>query len=250
MCQAEILDRAKTFTEGNNLYALFLMTMHTFDFDYLLETASAVRAVIPPQTRLVVNIGDFDTVQANMLSQSGVSGAYHVRRLREGIDTRLDPEDRIETIENIRKAGMDWYYCCEPVGPEHSSQELVDQLFLGIELGCFQHAAMRRVPVPNTPLAKKGQISDRRLAQIVSIVTLAALECPEIKTIAVHEPNLLGLVSGANTIYAEAGVNPRDENKHTENSRGLGVNDCREMLIETGFSRILLGDDSSKPLPL
>lgn len=250
MCQDEILQRATAFTAGNDLYALFLMTMHVFDFDFLLETVAAVRATIPPHTRIVVNIGDFDSVQANLLSQCGVSGAYHVRRLREGIDTNLDPEDRIDTIETIRKAGLDWYTCCEPIGPEHSAQELADQLFLGIELGCFQHAAMRRVAVPNTPLSRRGQISERRLAQVVAVVTLASSGCSETKTIAVHEPNALGLVSGANTVYAEAGANPRDEQKNTEDNRGLNVNHCRKMLAETGFDALLLGDGNYKPLSL
>ncbi|HEX2980873.1 MAG TPA: hypothetical protein VHO48_11460, partial [Anaerolineaceae bacterium] len=144
--------------------------------------------------------------------------------------------------------GMDWYYCCEPVGPEHSPQELVDQIFLGIELGCYQHAAMRRVPVPNTPLAKKGQISERRLSQVVAVVTLASIGCPETQTIAVHEPNSLGLVSGANTIYAEAGVNPRDESKNTEDGRGRDILHCRKMLAEAGYTGLLRGDGSATSL--
>jgi biotin synthase len=250
MCREEILQRAQAFTAGNDLYALFLMTMHTFDFDFLLETVAAVRKAIPASTRIVVNIGDFDRVQADLLRQTGVSGAYHVCRLREGIDTRLDPEDRINTVETVRKAGMDWYTCCEPIGPEHTSQELVDQLFLGIDMGCYQHAAMRRVPVPNTPLAKKGQISNLRLAQVVAVVTLAAIGCPETKTIAVHEPNLLGLVSGANTIYAESGANPRDEQKNTEDNRGMNIDNCRKMLADAGFSGLLRGDESVSPLGL
>jgi biotin synthase len=145
---------------------------------------------------------------------------------------------------------MDWYYCCEPIGPEHSTEELVDQMFLGIEMGCFQHAAMRRVNVANTPLCQKGIISDRRLAQIVAVVTLASLGCAETTNIAVHEPNLLGLVSGANAIYAETGANPRDENSDTARGRGLDVDDCRVMLAESGFQYLLLGDESQKPLAL
>ncbi len=166
----------------------------------------------------------------------------------QGIDSDLDPEDRVETIEAIRKAGMHWYYCCEPIGPEHTSQEIADQMFLGIELGCFQHAAMRRVPVPGTPLKSKRQISELRLAQIVAVVTLASLACPETKTIAVHEPNSLGLVSGANTIYAESGINPRDQKQRTEEGRGLDLLRCHQMLLETGFSELLLGDVTSKPI--
>lgn len=246
----EIVQRAREFTAGGILNALFLMTMHKFDFDALLNTIEAVRAAIPPQTRLVVNIGDFDASQAETLRRCGVTGAYHVLRLREGVDTGLDPEDRVQTIEHIRKAGLDWYYCCEPVGPEHSSQELVDQLFLGVEMGCFQHAAMRRIGVANTPLRKKGQITNRRLAQVTAVVALASLACSETKNIAVHEPNLLGLTAGANVVYAETGVNPRDQNRETSGSRGFDVNACRQMLAEAGFEHLLLGDGRTTELSL
>lgn len=250
LSQEEILRLACSFTAGHDLYALFLMAMHTFDFEFLLQTVAAVRAVIPAQTRIVVNVGDFDAVQAAEMRQAGVSGAYHVRRLREGVDTNLDPEDRVATIETIRAAGLDWYTCCEPIGPEHDVRELTDQLFLGVEMGCYQHAAMRRVPVPGTPLAQKGQISERRLAQIVAVTTLAAMASPELQTIAVHEPNALGLVSGANTVYAEAGVNPRDEQENTQDNRGMDITRCRAMLAETGFESLCLGDGSSLPLVL
>ncbi len=100
----------------------------------------------------------------------------------------MDPEDLLEP-STIRKA--QWIHLLEPIGPEHSTQELVDQLSLGIDLGCFQHAAMRRVAILDTPLSKKGQISNIRLAQVVEVVALAPLGCSETKTVAVHEPNLL-----------------------------------------------------------
>ncbi|MHB1455279.1 MAG: biotin synthase BioB [Armatimonadota bacterium] len=195
-------------------------------------------------------MGDFDYVQAQALRAGGVNGAYHVQRLREGTDTALDPEERIRTIESIKKAGLDWYYCCEPVGPEHSDKELVEQLFLGVELGCFQHAAMRRVYLPHSPLARYGQITELRLAQIVAVVTLAALGSLETKSIAVHEPNLLGLRAGANSIYAESGANPRDLESDTAKGRGLDVDGCREMLYEAGFSHILRGDGALTALEM
>ena len=44
------------------------------------------------------------------------------------------------------------------------------------------------------------------------------------------------------------GLIQRDENKNTEDGRGLDVEDCRKMLAETGFSRILMGDGKSKPI--
>jgi biotin synthase len=195
----------------------------------------------------VVNIGDLEGSQGSELLSAGVQGAYHICRLREGIDTDLQPSQRLRTIEIIKKAGLDLYYCCEPIGPEHTPEELVDQMFIGIEAGCFQHAAMRRVCVPGTPLSSRGQITERRLAQIVAVVTLAALGCKETSNIAVHEPNLLGLCSGANAVYAESGANPRDTATDTSGHRGLDMNDCRKMLSEAGFDGLLCGD---KVLPL
>jgi len=200
---------------------------------------------IPRHTQLVVNIGDLDAAQVRDLKAAGVSGAYHVCRLREGSDTALDPEQRKATIRIIKEAGLDWYYCCEPIGPEHSAEELADQIFIGVEYGCFQHAAMRRVYVPSTPLAPRGQISELRLAQVTAVVTLATLTCPETKTIAVHEPNLLGLTAGANAICAESGANPRDLEKETLGRRGRDVNACRMLLYEAGFERFLISPTES-----
>jgi len=245
LSDAEILRSVASFTSSKELYALFLMTMHTFDFDRLLRTVGAVRASIPGETQIVVNIGDFDCAQGLDLKAAGVNGAYHVCRLREGTDTALDPQQRLATIRTIKDCGLDWYYCCEPIGPEHTPEELADQIFLGIEYGCFQHAAMRRVYIPSAPLAPYGQISELRLAQVVAVVALATLHCPETRSIAVHEPNLLGLAAGANTIYAETGANPRDTEKDTSGHRGRDIRDCKTMLYEAGFE-ILLGSPEKR----
>jgi biotin synthase len=239
MSPDELLACAKRFTAGGNLYALFLMTPHRFNFNHLVAMVHLLRKQIPLQPRIVVNIGDFNREQAEALRDAGVSGAYHIRRLREEIDTNLRICDRKATIKAIKDAGLDLYYCCEPIGPEHSSEELVEQMFLGIEFGCFQHAAMRRVYVPGAPAAFRGQITELRLAQITAVVALASMACPETKNIAVHEPNLIGLTSGANGIYAEAGANPRDTAENTSMNRGRDMEACMNMLYEAGFDHIL-----------
>jgi biotin synthase len=246
----EIIARTRSFVDGGDLFALFLMTMHEFDIDHLLSAIAAVRKELPSHTRIVVNIGDFDLSRARQIKSAGVSGAYHVCRLREGQDTALDPESRKRTFRSIKDAGLDFYYCCEPVGPEHTSAELVEQIFLGIDYGCFQHAAMRRVYVPTAPLSKFGQITNRRLAQVVAVVALATLGCKETTNIAVHEPNLLGLVAGANVVYAESGANPRDLMIETERSKGLDMQACRKMLYEASFTSLLRGDGTTVPLDL
>ena len=239
MTDEEILRSAKNFTVSGELYALFLMTMHTFNFERLVHIVQIVRKVIPRETQIVVNIGDFDKAQGRDLRAVGVNGAYHVCRLREGVDTALDPEQRKATIRNIKDSGLDWYYCCEPIGPEHTSQELAEQIFIGLEYGCFQHAAMRRVYIPSVPLSVYGQISELRLAQITAVVALATLVSHDTKSIAVHEPNLLGLLGGANTVYAETGANPRDTQKDTAGHRGRDITDCKIMLYEAGFQSLL-----------
>ena len=247
---AEVVVRARAFAERGDLYALFLMTMHTFEFDNLLAVIDEARLAIPPQTQIVVNIGDFSLDQARALKSVGVHGAYHVCRLREGVDTSLSPVVRRETFRVIRDAGLDFYYCCEPIGPEHTPEELVEQMFLGVEYGCFQHAAMRRVHVPGLPLAARGQITELRLAQVVAVVALATLACSETQNIAVHEPNLIGLTSGANVVYAETGANPRDTETDTSVNRGLDMAGARKMLYEAGFSSLRRGDQSSSVLDL
>lgn len=246
----EIQRRAHLFADGGDLYALFLMTMHEFDLDRLLEIIALVRRELPSHTQIVINVGDFDAKQARQLKAAGANGAYHVSRLREGTDTDLDPKARKATFRVIKDAGLDFYYCCEPIGPEHSAEELVEQTFLGIEYGCFQHAAMRRVYVPGVPLSRNGQITERRLAQVVAVVTLAALGCSETGNIAVHEPNLLGLAAGANVVYAESGANPRDAKADTTGNRGMDMAACRRMLYEAGFAALQRGDGTSVPLNL
>jgi len=248
MSDEDILRYADNFTASGELYALFLMTMHAFDFERLVHIVQIVRARISSETQIVVNIGDFDLAQARDLRSAGVNGAYHICRLREGIDTALAPELRKSTIRNIKDSGLDWYYCCEPIGPEHSPQELADQIFIGLEYGCFQHAAMRRVYIPSAPLSLCGQISELRLAQVTAVVALATLACPETRSIAVHEPNLLGLTAGANTIYAEMGANPRDTEKNTTGHRGRNIKDCRMMLYEAGFQNLLTSPERRIPL--
>jgi biotin synthase len=243
-----IVQSADNFTQSQELHSLFLMTMHDFDFIHLIHTIQRVRECIPKETQIIVNIGDFDRAQALELKAAGVAGAYHILRPREGVDTTIAPEQRRATIRHIKESGLDWYYCCEPIGPEHTPEELAEQLFLGIEYGCVQHAAMRRVYIPSSPLAQYGQITELRLAQVVAVVTLACLQCTEIRMIAVHEPNLLGLLSGANAIYAETGSNPRDIYANTTGNRGRNIDDCKQMLYEAGFDSII--NPSGNPISL
>ena len=107
---------------------------------------------------------------------------------------------------------------------------------------------MSRIYVPGTPLAKYGQITDLKLGQVTAVVSLAMLETAATKTIGVHEPNLIGLTSGANTIYAETGANPRDTEKETTGHRGRDIAACKKMLFDSGFSHLLTSPEKRSEL--
>ena len=235
------------FCRYGDLYALYLMTMHNYDLEHYLRIVQHARKVAPPVTNIWANIGDSDYSRLCEIRDAGVAGIYHVCRLREGVDTALDPRDRIRTMENALKAGLQVFTCCEPIGPEHSVDELVDNIFIGFEVGVHQHAAMRRIAVPGSPLGGFGQISNLRLAQITAVIVLASMGVPSMSFVGVHEPCELAYMAGANLATAEVGANPRDASQNAK-SRGIDMAACRRLYFESGFEYILRGDDTKIPL--
>ena len=248
----ESIQRANAFSCGGAA-GIFIMTMHRFGFDWFLNYVSRMREHIPAETQLLANVGDMSVEQMRALKAAGMTGACHVVRLGEGRDTHLTPVQRLRTIERIRQAGLDWYNSCEPIGPEHRPEEIVDQMFMGLEFGPCQHAVMRRFPVPGSPLFHHGRLPLARLAQVVAVVALATLETATVRSIAVHESNVLGLTSGANALYPEAGEPPEvlDAGNDPASKEGFSsalwrrsqeitTADCRTMLAETGFGAVVV----------
>ena len=76
------------------------------------------------------NTRDITHREGEQLLGAGFVGAYHALRLGEGRDTPIAPEKRIHTIGILRDVGLQWMNCVEPVGPEHSKEEIVDLMFL------------------------------------------------------------------------------------------------------------------------
>lgn len=220
-------------------YAHFLLFMHTFDFSFMLKKVEEARAALPSSVSIVLNCGDLEAAQAAELKSAGAGGAYHVVRLGEGTDTKITPEQRIASIDCIKDAGLDWYTCCEPIGPEHRNEQILDNILLAAEKECFQNAVMRRIAVPNTPMYPHGQISLLRSAQIVAVVSIAMLQNSVLSSIAIHEPDLLGLSAGANCVYAEFGANPRDLVADTAKGRGNSPERCRAMLKDCGYTSLM-----------
>lgn len=206
---------------------LFLMTTANYNKEEFLRYAAAVRKHLPERMRFVANVGDFDDTYAQRLKQAGFTGVYHIRRLGEGTDTRLDPAQRIRTLDAVRKVGLELYYCVEPIGPEHTLEEITDEIFRAKEYPVGVMAVMKRVCVPGTKLYSRGEISAAELAKICAVTELCVR--PK-RAMGVHEPDELCLMSGANQIYAEVSVNPRDRNLQTEQSRGASIERTEQLL--------------------
>ena len=212
--------------------ALFLMTTADFDPEKFLEIGRRVRAVIPAETALVANTGDFDLEYARRMKQAGFTGAYHIVRLREGIDTALSPETRIQTLNAVRDAGLRLYYCLEPIGPEHTYDEMVTEMLRAREYHVDVMAAMRRVSVQRTKFAHRDMIDDFELAKIVAVTRLVVM--PKV-SMNVHEPNTVAMLAGVNQLYAELGANPRDTSTETQNGRGWEIQAVEQMLRDAGY---------------
>ncbi len=209
---------------------LFLMTTANFDPEEFLAYGRQVKQELPPAMRFVANVGDFDLAYARRLKETGFTGVYHIHRLGEGRDTQVEPATRLQTLAAIRDAGLELYYCVEPIGPEHTPAEICDEIFRVQDYPVHVMAVMKRVCVPGTRLADRGEISAAELAKICAVTELCVR--PD-RAMGVHEPDELCLMAGANQIYAEVSINPRDVHLNTEESRGCSVERTRQLLRTT-----------------
>lgn len=223
---------AKQFeSEGAN--AIYIMSTAQFSFDLFIEMSQEIRRNLRAKTLMIANVGDQSLERATQIKEAGYSGVYHAVRLREGLDTTLSPQARKNSIRNFQEAGLGVGTCVEPVGPEHSNEELAEAiLFTGSFKASFSGAA-RRIAIPGTQMASRGMITELRLAQIVAVTRLGVPR--NVLGNCTHEPCTLGAMAGANLFWAEAGANPRDVEKRTENGRGETVGICKRIFRESNW---------------
>lgn len=227
---AEAVHQAIEF-EADGANAIWLMTTARYPFSRFLEMGQEVRRSLKPETILIANIGDLSARQALQLVEAGFAGVYHAVRLGEGLDTDMPVQRRLETLDNVREAGLTLGTCVEPVGPEHSIEELVEKTIITRDASpCFSGVA-RRIVVPNTRLGELGIVSEVRVAHMLAVVRLAMPM--SVAGTCIYEPNSLGAAAGANLFWAEAGANQRDTAALMDDPRGLSVAECRRLFRET-----------------
>jgi biotin synthase len=219
--------------EGDGANALFIMATGDYPFAKFVEASAELKKKLRPETVLIANIGDFKESEAERLRNTGFSGIYHAVRMGEGTETGIKPETRLRTVRAAQDTGLSVGTCVEPIGPEHSLDEITEKIIIGREMKpCFS-GAMRRISIPGTDMESHGVISEYRMAFLVAVVRLAM--GVGVVGNCTHEPSLLGATSGANLFWAEIGSNPRDVEEETSGSRGLDVRACGDLLEEAEY---------------
>lgn len=211
-----------------------LRTTQFYGFERLIRLIKDIRLAVSGNYEIVVNTGEFDEEKAGRLADAGAQVVYHTLRLREGKDTRFRPEERIDTLRSVRDSPLNLAYLVEPVGIEHSNEEIADIFLKGMEYGAILSGAMARVPLPGTPFAGSDQLSERRHAQIVAVTRLAAgHHAPDI---CVHPPSRIAMEWGANVVVVETGAIPRDTGNCECEWHGFNMATARDYFENAGYT--------------
>jgi biotin synthase len=220
--------------ENDGANAVFMMSTARYPFERFMEISGEVRKSLKPETTLIANVGDQPLKNATRLKDAGFSGVYHAVRLREGVDTSLSVEKRKLSIRNFKEAGLEVGTCVEPVGPEHTNEELAEMIEFTASFNPSYSGAARRISIPGTEMAKRGIITELRMAQIVAVTRLGMPRT--VMGNCTHEPCTLGAISGANLFWAEVGANPRDTKEKTEEGRGETVSSCKSIFQDSNWN--------------
>jgi len=217
--------------EAQSADAINLMTTGAFSFERLLEIGRLLKKVV--SVPLVANTRDITHREGEKLLDAGFVGAYHAVRLGEGMDTPFKREKRIQTIQVLNDVGLLWMNCIEPVGPEHSLDEIVDLMFLARKHRAVYSGVMRRINFPGSPMEGFGMITEREMARMVAVSRLVMGDVP--RAHCTHEPHSASLMAGANLFFPEVGASPRDGMADTGEGRGKSLAACREIFKEMAW---------------
>ena len=217
--------------EAEKADALNIMTTGTYSFKRLIEIGKLLSDEI--SLPLVANTRDITHREGEELLKAGFVGAYHAIRLGEGKDTPFAIKKRLRTIEVLKDVGLQWMNCIEPVGPEHTAEEIAWLMVLARKYGATYSGVMRRINFPGSPCTKEGMISELELARMVAVSRLVMGEAPMAHC--THEPHAASLIAGANLFFPEVGSRPRDGQADTGQGRGTSIAACRQIFIEMGW---------------
>ena len=208
-----------------------IRTTEFFSIDELCRLAKKIRKEVPGAYGLGANTGELTPDDAWRLFEAGFTGAYHTIRLGEGRDTPFDPNVRIATMRSISGSPLLLNCGIDPIGIEHTNEEIVEKLELFRTMNVAGVCTMRRINVKGTPFEGTPEVNDMRMAQIAAVVRMAS---GGKWTVAIHPPILKAMEWGANTTAVETGAVPRRD-KHAFGAWSFEHDVIRNMFLEAGY---------------
>ncbi len=229
----KIADDVRKYVDNKVHYIVF-RTSQFYDVKALESIVLFVREQVPGNYELVLNTGEFDKATADRLYKAGVSCIYHAIRLREGIDTRFDINVRRATLKAIHDSDLKLVHLVEPVGYEHTYEEIADRFLESLEYGVTISGIMARIPVAGTPLGKAQRISDGKIAGLIAVIRLSGGNI--VKDICVHPASEKAVRSGANVVVIEKGAIPRDAEISNAEWNQFGCSDAISLFINNSYT--------------
>ena len=205
----QIIATAKSHLE-QGATSVTLRTTEFYPHDDLVELTRRMRAEVPGNYRLGINTGELSLQDCIDFYEAGANSAAHMLRLREGVDTGIDPEIRLRTIENIKASPLRWGCCIDPVGPEHTPEEIADLFLKYHELGSNTCNIMKRSNVAGTPLgdADYGELTEEQCLLYAGALRI----CSGVSRVGgCHPATEATLHSGGCNMGIETGAVPRTE---------------------------------------
>ena len=230
--ETELIDDIKRYVNGSASY-IVLRTTEFYNIDKLLSFIPMIRNRVPGEYKIILNTGELDETMCDKLYDGGVYGIYHALRLRESIDTPFSRYKRIETMKNVSNSKLKLISLVEPIGPEHSNEEIADAFLNIIDCKAFMSGVMARFPVKGTPFGDTKMINAEKIAHIVAVLRLSGGDM--VKDICSYPAADIVINSGANVTVVEAGAIPRDKN-YSENDWKFGDTEiAKNKFINAGY---------------
>ena len=136
-------------------------------------------------------------------------------------------------IRAIADSPLRYGTCLEPIGIEHTNEELADALLYDIHQRPYGMGVMFRVNVPGTPFEGYEDIPLDRKLQILAVVRLAV--GTQVRSMGMHPACPESLYAGGSSFTLELGANPRDTEFNDVEWCGFTADEAKELLAEAGF---------------
>lgn len=228
----EIIELVRSYVEAG-VTNITLRSTEFYDLQVLSEWVSDIRAEVPGSYLINLNVGEMTPAMAEGAYQAGVTSAYHVIRLREGVDTPFNPELRKRTIGAITESPLRYGTCIEPLGVEHTNEEIADRILENLTFRPYSMGVMARVNVPGTPFEGYAPISTERMLHILATVRLSV--GTKVRCCSMHPATPEALYAGGNFFTVERGANPRDTEFNADVWRGFTVEEAVALIEKAGF---------------